>query len=64
MTKTYTVVCTVQYPAWNERDGIHFRGIEATTKAEAVAKAKRFGWHYGILEKDHGRKAWKAYEGY
>ena len=60
--KTYTVICFVQYPAWDERDGIQFTDIEARTKTAAIKKARDIGWKYGATHRMQGRKTFKAYE--
>ena len=62
MLKTYTVTVTVQYPAWDERDGIRFHDIMASNKAEAIKKARRHSNHYGIIHSQQGRATWKATE--
>lgn len=38
---TYDVTISFQYPAWDEKDGITYRDIDAATKAEAIARVRR-----------------------
>jgi len=48
MTKTtYTVTVTVQFPAWDEQDGILIGDFEAHSKAEAIRKARLHASGYG-----------------
>ena len=54
--KTFDVVMTFQYPAWDEQEGIVYRSIEASSKSEANAIARRqadqdghFGWGKGRI---------------
>jgi hypothetical protein len=42
----YTVTLRFQFPAWDERDGITWK-IEAASKREAIAKARREAYHAG-----------------
>lgn len=60
-TKQYTVIVTVQYPSWNERDGIEF-SVEATCKAEAIRKARRENAIGGQVHSQQGRAVWRAIE--
>lgn len=63
MSKTYTVSVKVQYPCWDERDGFTFPDIVADSKAEAIRKARRHNWQYGIVNATtHGLSWWKATE--
>ena len=62
MLKTYTVTVTVQYPAWDERDGICFRDIMASSKAEAIKMARKRNHRYGVVHSQQGRATWKATE--
>jgi len=52
--KTFNVTMRFQPPAWNEKDGVPFNGIEANSKREANEEARRLasaadllGWHKG-----------------
>lgn len=38
--KTFDVVMSFQYPAWDEKDGISYPGIRAANKAEANKQAR------------------------
>lgn len=42
----YTVVQRMQYPAWDEKDGIRYT-VTARSKGDAVKKARRVAWDYG-----------------
>ena len=61
MLKNYVVTVTVQYPAWDERDGIRFY-VEATGKADAIKKARRESDRYGQIHREQGRAVWRAAE--
>lgn len=61
MIKPYVVTVTVQYPAWNERDGIRFY-VEATGKADAIRKARRENDRDGQIHREQGRAVWRAAE--
>ena len=37
----FTVIIRFQFPAYDERNGIHYEGIEASSKAEAIRKVRR-----------------------
>lgn len=55
----YTVRQTVQYPAWNERDGITFT-VEASSKADAIQRARREAWDLGLYGGEQGRRTFKV----
>lgn len=40
-TDTYTVILRFQYPAWDEKDGIHYPDIPARSKSEAIRIARQ-----------------------
>lgn len=44
---TYTVTVTVQFPSWDEQDGILIGEFEARSKAEAIRKARLHASVYG-----------------
>lgn len=63
MSKTYTVTAKVQYPCWNEREGFTFPDIVAESKSDAIKKARKHSYTYGIIEAStHGLSWWKATE--
>ncbi len=55
----YKVTVTVQHPAWNERDGITFY-VEATSKADAIRRARRANEEGGQIHREQGRATWRA----
>jgi hypothetical protein len=57
----YKVTVTVQYPAWDERDGIVFY-VEASSKAAAIKAARRENEIGGQIHREHGRATWRAVE--
>lgn len=62
MSKRYNVIVTVQYPAWNERDGIVFYDIKAASKADAIKEARRENAIGGQIHREQGRATWRAVE--
>ena len=60
--KTFNVVMTFQYPAWDETDGVTYHEIIAATKAEANAVARRMARNDGHLVGGKGRVTFTAYE--
>ena len=59
--KRYKVTATVQYPAWDEKDGITFY-VEAANKAAAIKSARRESDKYGQVHREQGRATWRAVE--
>lgn len=59
---TYTVTVKVQYPNWDEREGFTFPDIVAESKSDAIRKARRHSYTYGIVTGHHGLSWWKATE--
>jgi len=57
--KTYTVLQTIQYPSWLEVNGIPYT-VEASSKAEAIKKARREAWHSGHYGGQQGRRTFKV----
>lgn len=45
--KTYDVLMTFAAPAWDERDGIMYRDIRASSKREANERARRKAYNDG-----------------
>ena len=60
--KTFKVVMTFQYPAWDETDGVTYHEIIAATKAKANAVARRMARNDGHLVGGKGRVTFTAYE--
>lgn len=60
--KTYTVRLSFQYPAWDEVDGIEYRDIQADSKSEANAWARRMAEQDGHLCGGKGRATFTATE--
>ena len=51
-----------QYPAWDEVDGLVYQDIQAATKAEAYAVARRMADNDGHLHGGKGRVTFTATE--
>jgi hypothetical protein len=62
--KIYTVTLRFQYPAWDERNGLTYEGIEAKTKADAIKQARRQAEYDGNAGSGckHGLEWFKAVE--
>ncbi len=60
-TKKYVVTLRFQYPAWDEKDGIPFY-VEATSKSQAIERARREAYNAGHLCGGQGRVTFKAEE--
>lgn len=60
--KTFDVVMTFQYPAWDEQEGIVYRSIEASSKREANSIARRQADGDGHLAGGKGRVRFQATE--
>jgi hypothetical protein len=56
---TYTVRQTFQYPAWNEVNGIPYT-VEASSKSEAIRKARREAERCGHDGTQKGRRTFKV----
>lgn len=60
MTSTnYIVTVTLQYPAYDERDGIRFH-VQASSKSEAITAARRQNARGGQVHREQGRATWRA----
>lgn len=62
MTKTrtnYIVTVTVRYPAYDEREGIRFY-VQASSKADAIAEARRQNRRGGQVHSQNGPATWRA----
>lgn len=55
----YTVTLQVQFPAWNERDGITFEIESADSKSDAIKQARRMAEAAGY-DRHSGRKTFTA----
>ncbi len=62
VVRTWSVTMHFQYPAWDEVDGIVYRGIRAESKAEANAMARRRAGDDGHLHGGKGRVTFTAAE--
>lgn len=62
MNKEYNVVLRFQYPAHDERDGIVFPGIFASSKSDAIRQARREASNAGHLCGGKGRVSFQAIE--
>jgi hypothetical protein len=60
--KSYVVHMDVQYPAYNERNGVDFAIEAATSKADAIKQARREAEAAGY-DRHSGRKVFSAREG-
>ncbi|PBV09266.1 hypothetical protein CJU35_05275 [Pseudomonas aeruginosa] len=60
--KSFDVTMRFQYPAWDEVDGIVYRSIEADSKSEANAMARRMADQDGHLAGGKGRVTFSASE--
>lgn len=60
--KCFDVTMRFQYPAWDEADGIVYRSIEADSKSEANAMARRMADQDGHLAGGKGRVTFIACE--
>lgn len=60
--KCFDVTMRFQYPAWNEAKGIVYRSIEADSKSEANAMARRMADQDGHLAGGKGRVTFSACE--
>lgn len=58
--KTWTVTMSFQYPAWDEVEGILYRGIEADSKSEANRQARSMAERDGHLCGGKGRVVFTA----
>jgi hypothetical protein len=59
--KEWDVRLSFQYPAWDETDGIWYRGISAKSKSEANAYARRQADRDGHLGSGKGRATFTAF---
>lgn len=59
---TWTVLLTFQHPAWDEKDGIEYRGIEAPNKREAIRRVRRQAADDGHAVSGRGLYWFKAVE--
>jgi hypothetical protein len=57
--RQYIVTVTVQYPAYDERDGIKFY-VFASCKSEAIRAARRENDRGGQVHRLQGRAVWRA----
>jgi hypothetical protein len=57
----WDVKLSFQYPAWDEQDGLWYRGIEADSKAEANAWARKLARDDGHLSGGQGRLTFTAH---
>ncbi|MFZ5533412.1 MAG: hypothetical protein ACOY5H_07795 [Pseudomonadota bacterium] len=60
--KSYTVTVRFQYPAWDEVDGIEYKGIDACSKSEANAIVRKLAADDGHLGSLKGRVTFTATE--
>lgn len=60
--RLWNVNLTFQYPAWDEKNGIEYRDIEAVGKGEANAIARRRAYDDGHLCGGKGRATFTATE--
>ncbi|HDS1721691.1 hypothetical protein NPS53_09275 [Pseudomonas putida] len=60
--KTFNVTMRFQNPAWNEKDGVPFNGIEANSKREANEEARRLASTNDLLGWGKGRVTFTATE--
>ena len=60
--REYKVTVTVQYPSWDEQDGIVFY-VSASSKADAIAAARMENARGGQVHRGQGRATWRATEG-
>lgn len=60
--KCFDVTMRFQYPAWDEVDGIVYRAIEADSRSEANALARRMADQDGHLGGGKGRVTFSACE--
>lgn len=58
-TQNYIVTVTLQYPAYDERSGIRFY-VQASSKSEAIAAARRQNARGGQVHREQGRATWRA----
>jgi hypothetical protein len=58
--KVYNVLLTFQYPAWDEKEGILYRDIYASSKSDAVAQARRMASDDGHAVGGGGKYWFKA----
>lgn len=58
--KTFTVRLSFQYPAWDEVDGLMYRGIQADSKSEANRIARKMALNDGHLAGGQGRVTFTA----
>ena len=57
---SYRVIVRVQYPAWNEQDGVVFY-VEAASKRDAIKQARRLNEQGGQIDGyQHGLSWWTA----
>ena len=47
--KTYVVTVRYQFPAWNDKRGIESEPVQANSKKEAIAIARRQLDRYGLI---------------
>lgn len=62
LRKTFDVTMRFQYPAWDEVDGVLYRGIIASTKREANDKARSLANTSDLLGWGKGRVTFTAVE--
>lgn len=60
--RDWDVRLSFEYPAWDEREGIWYRGISARTKAEANRAARHQAHGDGHLAGGKGRVTFTAFE--
>ncbi len=58
----WDVRLTYQYPAWDQVDGLWYRGIAADCKSKANAEARRMALDDGHLSGGQGRVTFVAFE--
>jgi len=60
--KNYIVTIRFQFPAWDEKKGLHYE-VTASTKAAAITKVRRLSeidGHTGVSGSGKGRASFKA----
>lgn len=60
--KTYDVRITFEFPAWDEKDGIVYPGIEAESKQAAIRRVRRMSANDGHTTGGRGKYWFKATE--
>lgn len=61
MTQTWDVCMTFQFPAWDEKNGIWYRGIYAKSRRDANKAARRHASNDGHAIGGRGRYYFTAY---